>query len=249
MTWFNPDLRLAVGVLVLVALTYLILRAAQVPLGWTPAWAVVRGAAQLAVVGLALRGVFNAPPFVALALGVMLTVAIRTSARRLQALPGALAAVALACATAAGGTLAVIFLLGMLDFSARYLVALGGIVIGGTMTAATLTGRRLAAGLESELDEIEGLLALGATARQATARISRRSVAEALLPAIDQTRTTGLVTLPGAFIGALLGGADPTDAARFQLVVLVALLNAETISGVIVAHRLGAPAQLPRPSA
>jgi putative ABC transport system permease protein len=247
-TLFHPDVRLGIGVLVLIGLTWLVLRTAKVPLGWGPAWAVIRGAGQLALVGLALRGVFDNPPFVVLALGVMLAVAIRTAAGRIKVLPRALPAAAIACSTAALGTLTVIFALGMLNFSARYLIALGGIVIGGTMLAATLTGRRLAAGLESERDEIEGLLALGATPRQATARICRRSVAEAMMPVIDQTRTTGLVTLPGAFIGALLGGADPMDAARFQLVVLVALINAQAISGVIISYRLGAPAQLPAPA-
>jgi putative ABC transport system permease protein len=247
MTLFTPDIRLGLGVLVLVGLTALVLRGAQVRLGWAPSYAVLRGAVQLALVGLALRGVFQAPAFVAVALGVMLSIAVYTAAGRVKALPGALPAVALACSSAAGGTLAVIFGLGMLDLSARYLIALGGIVIGGTMTAATLTGRRIAHGLRSDRDEVEGLLALGATARQATARICRRSVAEAMMPVIDQTRTTGLVTLPGAFIGALLGGADPSDAARFQLVVLAALINAQAICGVIVAYRLGAPAQLPEP--
>ena len=50
-------------------------------------------------------------------------------------------------------------------------------------------------------------LALGATPRQAVRDIARTAAAEALLPAIDQTRTVGLVTLPGAFVGALFGGA------------------------------------------
>ncbi|MBT0772225.1 ABC transporter permease [Kineosporia sp. J2-2] len=245
MSVFTADVRLGIGVVVLIALTTTVLRTAKVPLGWGPAWAVARGAAQLALVGLALRGVFDAPPLVVLALGVMLGVAVRTAAGRIRTLPGATAAVALACGTAAVGTLAVIFALGMLELSARYLVALGGIVIGGTMLAASLTGRHLAAGLVSEREEIEGLLALGATPRQATARICRRAVAEAMTPVVDQTRTTGLVTLPGAFIGALLGGADPMDAARFQLVVLAALIHAQAVSGVIVAYRLGAPARLP----
>jgi putative ABC transport system permease protein len=239
------DVRLGVGVLALVGLTALILRLARVPVGFVPAWAVLRGAAQLAVVGLALRGVFDAPPLVALALGVMLTIAIRTAAGRLRELAGALPAVALACSTGAAGTLAVIFGLGMLAPSARYLVALGGIIIGGTMTAVSLAGRRLLHGLRTERDEVEGWLALGATNREASARIARRSVAEALLPAIDQTRTTGLVTLPGAFIGALLGGASPTVAARFQLVVLAALLAAESIAAVLAVHLLAAPAPLP----
>ncbi|MFI6743032.1 ABC transporter permease [Nonomuraea sp. NPDC050451] len=34
------------------------------------------------------------------------------------------------------------------------------------------------------------------------------------MPALDQTRTVGLVTLPNAFVGMLLGGASPAVAAR-----------------------------------
>jgi putative ABC transport system permease protein len=54
----------------------------------------------------------------------------------------------------------------------------------------------------------------------------------------------GLVTLPGAFVGALLGGASATGAARFQIVVLVGLLCAESITATVLAWLLGAPAVL-----
>jgi putative ABC transport system permease protein len=75
--------------------------------------------------------------------------------------------------------------------------------------------------------------------------IARDAAAEALVPALDQTRTVGLVTLPGAFVGALLGGASAEGAARFQLVVLVGLLCAESITAVLLAWLLGAPRVLP----
>ncbi len=75
--------------------------------------------------------------------------------------------------------------------------------------------------------------------------IARTSIFEALVPGLDQTRTVGLVTLPGAFVGALLGGASASTAARFQLAVLVGLLCAESITATLVAYRLGAPAVLP----
>lgn len=45
-----------------------------------------------------------------------------------------------------------------------------------------------------------------------------------MLPGLDQTRTVGLVTLPGAFVGMLLGGASPVEAGAVQLFVLVALM-------------------------
>ncbi|MBL7626977.1 ABC transporter permease, partial [Frankia sp. CN6] len=108
-------------------------------------------------------------------------------------------------------------------------------------------GRRRLDGRRRRLDEVEAALALGATPRRAVADIARTAASEALLPALDQTRTVGLVTLPGAFVGALLGGASPADAARFQLVVLVALLTAETYAAAILVWLLGAPRTLPYP--
>lgn len=54
-----------------------------------------------------------------------------------------------------------------------------------------------------------------------------------LIPSIDQTKNTGLVTLPGAFVGALMGGASPIEAAHFQLVVLISVMFAQTVVGVI----------------
>ncbi|HEY8373609.1 MAG TPA: ABC transporter permease [Pseudonocardiaceae bacterium] len=57
--------------------------------------------------------------------------------------------------------------------------------------------------------------------------IGRRAATTALLPALEQTRTVGLVTLPGAFVGMLLGGASPVAAGAAQLLVLVGLLAVE----------------------
>jgi putative ABC transport system permease protein len=56
----------------------------------------------------------------------------------------------------------------------------------------------------------------------------------ALVPGLDQTRTVGLVTLPGAFVGMLLGGATPAQAAAVQLVVLVSLLLVQSVAVLVV---------------
>jgi putative ABC transport system permease protein len=237
--------RAVIGVVVLLAITYAVLRVATVRLGWAPLIAIVRGGAQLALVGLALRGVLTAPPTVAVALFVMLGAASWTAAGRLKALGNVGRTVTMCCFTGSAVSLVVVFALDVLPFSARYIVALAGIVIGNTMTGVTLAGRHLLAGMISRRDEIEGWLALGATSRQAVRDVARSAAGEALVPVLDQTRTTGLVTLPGAFIGALLGGADPTQAARFQLVVLAAILASQAVAATMTVHLLGAPDQLP----
>jgi len=43
----------------------------------------------------------------------------------------------------------------------------------------------------------------------------------------------GLVTLPGAFVGVLLGGGSPVQAGATQLLVLVALLAVEAVAAAI----------------
>ena len=241
--------RTAIGLLVLLGFTALVLRSAGVRLGWAPFAAVARGAVQLAVVGLALRGVLAVPAAAAAVLVVMLTTATWTSSGRVRALEPSgrrpWRQVLLACACGAAATLSLVFAVGMLPFQSRYVIALGGSVLGGTMTGATLAGRHLLAGLRARRDEVEAWLSLGASPREATADVARAAAGEALVPALDQTRTTGLVTLPGAFIGALLGGASPTEAARFQLIVLVALITAETVVAVLVTRLFGAPEVLP----
>ncbi len=234
-----------IGISVLVAITYAVLRVAQVQLGWAPFIAIVRGSVQLALVGLALRGVISAPPTVAVALLVMLGTASYTATGRLKALGRVGPTVVVCMVAGVAASLVVVFALDVLPFSARYVVALSGIVIGNAMTGVTLAGRHLVSGMIARRDEIEGWLAIGATPRQAVRDVARTAAGEALVPVMDQTRTTGLVTLPGAFVGALLGGADPTQAARFQLVVLAALLATEAIVATMIVHALGAPAQLP----
>jgi putative ABC transport system permease protein len=91
---------------------------------------------------------------------------------------------------------------------------MAGILIGGTMTATALAGRRALDELRVRRGEVEAALSLGFLPRDAAMEIARPSAAQALVPALDQTRTVGLVTLPGAFVGMLLGGAKPLQAGR-----------------------------------
>ena len=213
---------------------------------WRPmVTASARAVVQLSVVALALRGVFAQPLSVIAVLAVMFSVVVWTAGRRLRAHRGAMAAVALSCGAGATVTVGIIVGMPVLNRDVRTLVAAAGIVLGGTMTAATLTGRRMNDGMRLRRAEVEAWLAIGATSREALRDISRTAIFEALVPALDQTRTVGLVTLPGAFVGALLGGVSAATAAKFQIVVLVGLLCAEAITATLLAYLLGAPATLP----
>jgi putative ABC transport system permease protein len=144
-------------------------------------------------------------------------------------------------------TLAVVFGTGAIEFTPRYVLAVGGIVIGNSMTIAVLAGRRFFEAVREQWDQVEGWLALGATARRATLTQARYSVHAALIPSTDQTKTTGLVTLPGAFVGAIFGGASPLEAGRFQVVVLASIMAAGALTAVALIRSLGAVKVRPEP--
>lgn len=237
--------RLALGCAVLLAAAVGVGRHHQLGVGRTQLIAALRAVAQLALVALALRGVFAAPVTVVAVVAAMFSVAVWTSARRLRDLDGAPRAVTVGVALGAAFTIVVVVGVPTLDRDVRTLVAVSGIVIGGAMTASTLAGRHLREGFHRRRDEIEAWLSIGATPREACRDVVRSAAAEALVPGLDQTRTVGLVTLPGAFVGALLGGASAVGAARFQIVVLIGLLCTQVVTATTVTHLLGAPATLP----
>src|SRR6185295_7665922 len=87
--------------------------------------------------------------------------------------------------------------------------------------------------LRNRRGEYEAALSIGLDDRDAALLVARDDAALALVPGLDQTRTVGLVTLPGAFVGMLLGGATPLQAAAVQLVVLVGLLLAQSIAVLV----------------
>ena len=98
------------------------------------------------------------------------------------------------------------------------------------MTATSLAGRRLRDEMTARRGEVEAALALGLLRRDAVLMLGRPAGATALVPPLDQTRTVGLVTLPGAFVGVLLGGGTPLEAGAAQLLVLIGLLAAEVLA-------------------
>jgi putative ABC transport system permease protein len=227
------------GLLTLTGLTVLVARLGRVGLGWFPLVVVVRAAVQLSVVALLLKGILSAPQTVGAFVVLMLTTASWTSARRTSQLwHGRRIAVA-GVLIGAVSALVVIFSLRLVDLEVRNLVAVAGIVIGNAMTAATLSGRNFRRASVARRAEVEGWLALGATSTQAHEEIGQESVRESLLPTLDQTKSTGLVTLPGAFVGALFGGASPVEAARFQLVVLAGVAFAMVLTGLVVTRLAG----------
>ena len=165
----------------------------------------------------------------------MFAVAVRTTAKRTEigrAWPWA--AAAMACGTLP--VLLIVFGTGCSPFTAASLIPLAGIIIGNMMNGHTLAGRRLFPTLRDNLGTYEAALSMGVLRPEAIRMVTQRSVAEAIIPTVDNTRTVGLVTLPGAFVGVLLGGGSALQAGASQMLVLLGILAGQAVT-IVVAHR------------
>jgi putative ABC transport system permease protein len=207
--------------------------------------AALRAAAQLAAVSLVIVAVVGSLwASVAFAL-LMLVVAAATSAARVTGAgirrSGAVGRVRTLGTPIAAGVLPVLALVvasGSVPLQGAALVPIAGILIGGAMSATSLAGRRLLDELDVRRGEVEAALALGFLPREAVLEVARPVAATALIPALDQTRTVGLVTLPGAYVGVLLGGGTAVQAGTAQLLVLVGLLVAEVLAVWVVTEQV-----------
>ncbi|TDO92507.1 putative ABC transport system permease protein [Enemella evansiae] len=204
--------------------------------------AAVRAVLQLAAISLiivvAIRHLWLAAPLVLL----MFAVAVGTSASRCG-VRDRWWWVALAMGCGLLPVLVVVFATGAAPLNGASLIPIAGIIGGNTMTGHTLFARRAFAQLRGEQPQYEAGLSIGLERHQVLTELVDPARTEALVPNIDQTRTVGLVTLPGAFIGVLLGGGSPLQAGAAQILVLVGIMAAQTIT-VTVAARLVAAAKL-----
>lgn len=200
--------------------------------------ACVRAFVQLMAVGYIIHLILQTdrPLYVALTLAAMLLFAVITSARRARGLPGAWTLAAASIGVASMATLAVMLVLGIIPAGARYVIPIGGMLIGNCMNVASVTAVRLLEDAADRRPQIEASLALGASPRQSTATLARRSVRLAMVPVIDSTKTTGPVFLPGAMTGMILAGAAPLQAVRLQAVVMFMLLAAVALTASIMSY-------------
>lgn len=241
----TPLVATLAAIVLLAGVAFALVRALRLERPWLQPWAILRATVQLGILSLVLAGIITSPLLVGAFLVIMVAAASWVVRQRLDLAARASAGVAAIIVVSTAVPVAVIFSTGAVEFSPRYVLAVGGILIGNSMTVATLMGRSLGGLIVDHRDEIEGWLAIGATPRQAALDVVRRAASTALIPSTDQTRTTGIVTLPGAFVGAVFAGASPIIAAEFQLLVLAGILAAGGIVVTGMSRLFGSPRTLP----
>ncbi|PNS98523.1 hypothetical protein POPTR_016G082100v4 [Populus trichocarpa] len=218
-------------VLVAVILSYM----QNLGLGGEMVYSIVRAFLQLSVIGFVLQFIFSQDHavWIILAYIFMVSVAGYTAGQRAKHVPrGKL----VAGASILAGTAVTMFLLVILNvfpFTPRYIIPVAGMMVGNAMTVTGVTMKRLRDDIKVQMNLVETALALGATPRQATLQQVKRALVIALSPVLDNAKTVGLISLPGAMTGLIMGGASPLEAIQLQIVVMNMLIGASTVSSIM----------------
>ncbi|XP_022744293.1 protein ALUMINUM SENSITIVE 3-like [Durio zibethinus] len=198
-------------------------------------YSILRAFLQLSVIGFILQFIFNQKNsgWIVLAYLFMVSVAGYTACQRAKHVPRGkyVAGVSILAGTAV--TMFVLVVLNVFPFTPRYIIPVAGMMVGNAMTVTGVTMKGLRDDIKIQMNLVETALALGATPRQATLEQVKRALVIALSPVLDNAKTVGLISLPGAMTGLIMGGASPLEAIQLQIVVMNMLIGASTVSSIM----------------
>ena len=123
-------------------------------------------------------------------------------------------------------------------YTPQYAIPLLGMILGNTLNGVSLGLDRLGGELSGSRDEVETLLALGATRWEAARRPIQQAVRTGLVPTINAMMVVGIVSLPGMMTGQILAGTGPIEAVKYQIVIMFLIASA-TALGTLIAVLLG----------
>ncbi|WP_366923657.1 iron export ABC transporter permease subunit FetB [Metallumcola ferriviriculae] len=119
-------------------------------------------------------------------------------------------------------------------YQPQYFIPLGGMVVGNSMNAISISLERLFSQLRDKRDLVEMYLTVGADYKEASADITREAISAGMIPAINSLMGMGLVFLPGMMTGQILAGADPLFAIKYQIVIMMMVVGATAMGSILV---------------
>jgi putative ABC transport system permease protein len=119
-------------------------------------------------------------------------------------------------------------------YTPQYAIPLLGMILGNTLNGVSLGLDRLGSELVGKRDQVEALLALGATRWEAARQPIQQAVKTGLIPTINAMMVVGIVSLPGMMTGQLLAGTSPVEAVKYQIVIMFLIASGTALGTVLV---------------
>jgi len=124
-------------------------------------------------------------------------------------------------------------------FDPRFALPLLGMMLGNTLNGVAVGMERLITTIKREKIAIEARLLLGHSRVDAMRDYVRESSRAGLMHIINAMSAAGIISLPGMMTGQILAGVSPTEAVKYQIMIMFLLAGATAI-GVLLATTLTA---------
>lgn len=118
-------------------------------------------------------------------------------------------------------------------YNPQYFIPITGMIIGNSMTGISLAVHTFVKGFTQNRNEIEELLILGATPKEASNDIINSSFDAAIMPTLNSMLGMGIIFLPGMMTGQILSGITPTMAILYQIAVMLGILGGVSLSSFL----------------
>lgn len=209
-------------------------------------WASGRSIAQLSLLGLILKWVFEQRGWyvVVLMLLMMTTIAGIASVQRTKRRYSGIWMDAILSVWVSSWMMTAFALFVVMRaepwYLPRYSIPFLGMILGNCLTGISLGLDRFGSELSNHRDRVEALLALGATRWEAAQEPMREAIRTGMIPILNSMAVTGIVSLPGMMTGQLLAGVDPSQAVRYQIVIIFLIASGialGTVGVVLLGHR------------
>jgi putative ABC transport system permease protein len=198
----------------------------------------VRVVIQLFIIGYVLGFVFQVDNDLLTLVMVLFIVfnASYNAHKTSEGIPSSFKVSAISISVGTAIALVILIFSGAIDWTPSQIVPITGMIAANAMTTIGVVYRSLTTQFNDRRQQVQEKLALGANPKQASQSILRDSIQTGMSPSIERTKTVGLVSLPGMMSGLMFAGVDPTQAIRYQIVVMFMLISVTAISSIIASY-------------
>lgn len=198
----------------------------------------IRGTVQILLMALILVSIFALENLVIIfiVLTFMGIFAAHTVRANLDDIPGTMMASMPGILAGGLSVMMIAVLLGIIPVLGEYIIPMGGMVIGNSMTMSSLVIDRMWSNAQKQRALIETALTLGANPIQANELTIREAIRAGLLPNLNRYASLGIVSIPGLMSGMIIGGEHPIVAAFYQVIIFIMIFLSATIAGFIVSR-------------
>jgi len=119
-------------------------------------------------------------------------------------------------------------------YAPRYVLPIMGMVLGNTMSGISLGLETLTTGLKRDRAAVEARIALGHGRLEAVGEVLRAALKTGMMPIVNTMAASGVISIPGMMTGQILAGAEPVEAAKYQIMIIFLIAGA-TAMGTLLA--------------